>query len=308
MAQEGDGAVGLVATVERAGRGLQRIERRLHMRHVHGGNAASGNDESEPLAPDETVLIAFFLHARAELVTGRLFGFVDILQDDHLGPKHRTVGRLPAGEARLPDQCGVAACVHKAGSLDVHVAVACCELKALHPTALDLNAPQYRAKRYGDAGLANRLLDPAGQCDLVVVDHCGQRSMPVIERMLFRAEIAQDVVGDAVGELVAVGAVGEQPAERADDRIDRLAAEHGQAVDQHDFAPGPGGGQCGGGAGDPRTHNANIRLDAPRGGVWLARDDLSIRRNLGIHLRFRSLIPRCIRGRMQRRYCIMARQ
>ena len=35
---------------------------------------------------------------------------------------------------------------------------------------------------------------------------------------------------------MAVGAVGEQAAERADDRIDHLAAERRQAIDQHDLA------------------------------------------------------------------------
>jgi hypothetical protein len=51
-----------------------------------------------------------------------------------------------------------------------------------------------------------------------------------------RAELAQDVVGDAVGELPAMAAVGEQAAERADDRIDGLPAERGQPIDQGDLA------------------------------------------------------------------------
>ena len=48
------------------------------------------------------------------------------------------------------------------------------------------------------------------------------------ERMLLRPEVAEDFVGDTVGELMAVSAVGEQAAERADDRIDRLTTEHGR--------------------------------------------------------------------------------
>src|SRR5260370_28670017 len=40
-----------------------------------------------------------------------------------------------------------------------------------------------------------------------------------------RAEIAQDVVGNAMGELIGLGAVGEQAAEGADDGIDGLSAE-----------------------------------------------------------------------------------
>ena len=57
-----------------------------------------------------------------------------------------------------------------------------------------------------------------------------------MQRVL-RAELAQDVVGDPVGELLPVRAVGEQAAERADDRIDGLAAERGKPVDQRDLRP-----------------------------------------------------------------------
>ena len=56
--------------------------------------------------------------------------------------------------------------------------------------------------------------------------------MPVMQRVL-RAEIAQDSVSDASGNLDAVAAVGEQPAESTDDGVHRLPAKRRQAIDQH---------------------------------------------------------------------------
>ena len=77
---------------------------------------------------------------------------------------------------------------------------------------------------------------------------------------MFLPRRVENVVGDAVGELVAVGAVGEQPAKRADDRVDRLAAERGQSVDQDDLAAEPRRLDRGGNAGDAGADHADIRL------------------------------------------------
>jgi MFS family permease len=60
--------------------------------------------------------------------------------------------------------------------------------------------------------------------------------VPAIKRARNPAEVAQDVFRDAIGELRSVGAVGEQPAKRADDRIDGLPAQRRQAVDDRDLA------------------------------------------------------------------------
>jgi hypothetical protein len=59
---------------------------------------------------------------------------------------------------------------------------------------------------------------------------------PEVMQRALRAEIAQDVVCDAVGELMAVRAVGEQPAESADDQVDGLPARGGRRVDERDLA------------------------------------------------------------------------
>jgi len=214
-AQERDGPIRLVATLERAGRGLERVERRLDMGHVHGRNAASGDDEGEALAPDQPVPVTFLLHPRVDLVAGRLVGFVDVFQNDHLRSEHRAVRRLPAGEASLPDQRGIAARFDKPGRFDVHVAVTCRELDAADPAALDLHPTHHGAKHHGDTGLANRFLDPAGECNLVVIDNCGQRPVPVMQGLLLGAELAQNVVGYAVGELVAMSSIGKQTAKRS---------------------------------------------------------------------------------------------
>ena len=63
--------------------------------------------------------------------------------------------------------------------------------------------PHDRAEQHGDAGLAHRLLDPARERDLVIHDDggVGRPATPVMQRVL-RAEIAQDLVGNAVCDLM----------------------------------------------------------------------------------------------------------
>jgi len=113
------------------------------------------------------------------------------------------------------------------------------------------------------------------------------------------APSSRRVVGYAVRELVAVSSIGKQAAKGPDDRIHGLTAEHGQAIDQHHFAPGPGGGQRGRGAGDARTDNADIRCDPSGSGVSLASNDFRICCWWSIHFRFHSLMPLCIQRHLQ---------
>src|SRR5262249_27074299 len=89
------------------------------------------------------------------------------------------------------------------------------------------------------------------------------RNWPVsaVKRTWNTSEVAQDVFCDAVGELVSVGAVGEQAAKRADDRVDGLAAKGWQAVDDCDFASKPRGLQGCRHAGDPCTDHADVGAD-----------------------------------------------
>ena len=82
-AQERDSAIGLVAAVDVLDRGLDRIERCLDVGHVHGGDTAAGNDEGEALAPTRPYSSPFSF-MRADLLAGRLLGFVDVLENDHL--------------------------------------------------------------------------------------------------------------------------------------------------------------------------------------------------------------------------------
>ena len=96
--------------------------------------------------------------------------------------------------------------------------------------------------------------------------------MAIVQRAL-RAEIAQDAVGDAVGELVAAVAVGEQAAERPDHRIDRLPAERVQPVDQRDLAAEPRRLQRGRHARDAGADHADVDADLPRRGRAVAPHD-----------------------------------
>src|SRR6185503_11785949 len=80
----------------------------------------------------------------------------------------------------------------------------------------------------------------------------------VVVQSALGAEVLEDAGGDAVRELEALRTVGEEPAERADDRVHRLAAERRQPVDQDDLATQRRSFQRGRGAGDAGTQHADI--------------------------------------------------
>lgn len=64
---------------------------------------------------------------------------------------------------------------------------------------------------------ANMAFSTRPERHLIVIDDRRMRPVTVEQRVLLGAEIAQDVVGYAVGELIVVRAVGKQAAEGGDD-------------------------------------------------------------------------------------------
>ena len=83
-------------------------------------------------------------------------------------------------------------------------------------------------------------------------------------RPFLRLEVTQDVIGDAVRELVAMGAVREKPTEGGNDRIDRLTAQCRLAVDQNDTSSQLGRLQGSRHAGDTGAHDTDIGLEMSR--------------------------------------------
>ena len=213
----------------------------------------------------EAVVRGLLAQPRGERFAARLLRLVDAFEHHHLGAVDRAVGMLAAGEARLPGQRRVAGRVDEAGRRKLHVAIAGGELELAHLAAVARHAAQDGAEQHGDAGLAHGFLDPARQRDLVIHHHGGVRrpAAAIVQRVL-GAEVAQDVVGNPVGELVSVRAVGEQAAERADDRVDGLAAERGQPIDQRDLAAEPRRLERRRDAGDAGSQDADIRRYLPR--------------------------------------------
>jgi hypothetical protein len=187
---------------------------------------------------------------------------------------------LAAGEARLPGKGGVAGGVDETRRRQRDVAVTGGELERTYPAAVAPHAAQDGTEQHADPGLADRLLDPARQRHLVVHDHGGvRRPAPAVVQRALRAEFVQDVVGDAVGELMSVAAVGEQAAEGADDRVDRLSAERGQAVDQrHRAAEARRLERCRD-AGDAGAHDADVGRQLPRRRVRRPANDARRRRD-----------------------------
>ncbi len=262
--QKSHRAVGLLAAFQGLDRHLERIERGLHMRHVHGGHAAAGNDEAEPFAAKQAVLLALLPHPPRQLFAARHLGFVDAFEHHHLGAEHRTVRRLLARKAGLPDQRRIAAGVDEACGGDTHVAVTRGEPERPDPPVHDLNLADDRAEQHGDPGVMDRGLDPAAERHFVIDDDVVD-ALPVVDGTGPR-QIADDVLRDPVGHLVAIFAVGEHAADGADDRIHRLPAQHRQAVDQqHPFSE-PCGLDRRRGAGDAGADHAHIGITHQ----WLA--------------------------------------
>ena len=226
---------------------------------VHQRRAAAGKDECKSVRAHQTIECGLRARPRGELGARRLARFVDAFEHHHLGAVDRTIGRFAAGKPRLPGQDGVAGCVDEAGSRELRVTVAGRDIELADAGAVARDPAQDRAEQHGDTGLAHGLLDPARERDLVVHHHrgVGRSAATVVQRAL-RAELSQDVVGDAVGELDAVRAVGKQPAERADDGVDGLAAERGQGIDEGDLAAEAGRFERGGDTGDAGAEHADI--------------------------------------------------
>ena len=250
---------------------------------VHQRRAAAGEDERKSVGAHQTVECCLGARPRGQLRAGRLACFVDPLEHHHLGAVDRTIGRLAAGKSRLPGQGGIAGGVDKPRRRELHVAIARREIEFADAGAVACDPAQDRAEQHGDIGVADGLLDPAGERNLVVHHHGRVRraAAAVVQRAL-RAELAQNVVGDAVGELSAVLTVREQPAERADDGIDGLPAERGKPVDQSDLAAETGRFERGGNSRDAGAQHADIGGHAPRGSVGRPPDDPGGRRDLGL--------------------------
>ena len=185
--------------------GRDRVERGLDMGVVHQRRAAAGKDERKSVGAHQTVERCLCARPRGQLRARRLARFVDAFEHHHLGAVDRTIGRLAAGKSRLPGQGGVAGRVDEARCRELHVAVAGREIEFADAGAVACDPAQDRAEQHGDTGLADGLLDPARERNLVVHHHGRVRrpAAAVVQRAL-RAELAQDVVGDAVGELSAV--------------------------------------------------------------------------------------------------------
>ena len=144
---------------------------------------------------------------------------------------------LPAGKARLPCERRVAGGIGKAGRGNLDVTEPRSERELANSRAVAGHVAQDRAKENRNAGFLDRLLDPARQRDLIVHDDGGVGgAAPAIVEGSLGAEVAQNLVGDTMGELISSRPVGEQAAERADDGVDGLPAERGQGIDENHLA------------------------------------------------------------------------
>jgi hypothetical protein len=248
---------------------------------VHQGGGAAGEDEGEAVGAHQAIVSGLDARAGGQLRAGGLARLVDALEHHHLRAVDRTVGMLAAREAGLEGERRVSGRVHEARGREPHVAVAGGEIERAYAGPVARHGAQDRAEQHGDLGLAHGLLDPARQRDLVVHHHSRiRRAAAAVMQRALRAEFAQDVVGDAVGELIAVRAVGEQPAERADDRIDGLAAQRRKCVDEGDLAAETGRFECRGDAGDAGAQHADIGGHVPRGCARCTPHDPGRRRDL----------------------------
>ena len=190
---------------------------------------------------------------------------------------------LAASKACLPGQRRVAGGVDEASRRKRHVAIAGGETDLMHPAAIARHGAQDRTEQYGNVSFANGFLDPTRERDLIVHHHGRvRRTAAAVVQGALSAEIAQNVIGDAVGELMAMRPVGEQSAERADDGIDGLATERGKSVQQCDLATETGRLERRRNPGDACPEDADIGRYMSCRPARRPPNDAGRRRNLGL--------------------------
>lgn len=82
-----------------------------------------------------------------------------------------------------------------------------------YASSLDPDIAHDRADDDRDAGRQHRLFHRASDLDLIVIHNGRMRAAAVGQRIFLGAEIAKDVVGDTVRELITIRAVREEAAE-----------------------------------------------------------------------------------------------
>ena len=181
---------------------------------------------------------------------------------------------LPAGKARLPCERRVAGGIDKAGRGNLDVTEPRSERELANSRAVAGHVAQDRAKENRNAGFLDRLLDPARQRDLIVHDDGGVGgAAPAIVEGSLGAEVAQNLVGDTMGELISSRPVGEQAAERADDGVDGLPAERGKGIHENHPAAQARSFERRRNPRNARTQHADVARYALRACAWCAPHD-----------------------------------
>jgi len=112
---------------------------------------------------------------------------------------------LPAGQAGLPRERRVAGGIDESGRGNHGVTKPGCEKELANSRAVAGHVAQDRAEENRNAGFLDRLLDPARQRDLIVHDDGGVGgAAPAIVEGSLGAEVAQNLVGDTMGELTRI--------------------------------------------------------------------------------------------------------
>ena len=194
------------------------------MGHVHSRDAATWNDKAQTFAAAQAIAFGACFHHFGDFGLRGHSRLVDVFDDDHLRAEDAGVFWFAARQSSRPRQRRVTAGVDEAVGLDSDVAVAGGEVQRLQAPPVHVHLAQDGADQRDDTGLDDGLLDDAAECDLVVVDDGGNGTATVVDAGVFFFERIENVVGDAMSELVAVRAVRKEPAKSADDRVDGLAA------------------------------------------------------------------------------------
>ncbi len=173
--------------------------------------AAAGKDEGEAVVPHQPRRRGALAHPLRQRFARRQVRLVDALEHHHLRAVDRAFIRFAARQPRLPGERGIAARIDEALRRHGEIAEARGQIEAARRAVHAIVTPRRMAPSttvmpaWRTASLTQR---DSATSSYMTTD--GHRAAAVVQRAL-GAEFAQDVVGDAVGELAACAPLAKRP-------------------------------------------------------------------------------------------------
>ena len=264
-AEKPEDVVGLRTALEHHPGRAQRIERRLEVRHVRQHEVLAGKVHQETVVTHESVFRPALGEPLVHVLDHQILDRLDVVPLDEKvqRPVHGRI-RLANLESGFVGQARIARGIDIPAGRDANSPEASGEVDVLDAAAFERDTGHHSAHDRLNTRRLHLPLHPSSQTDFVVLegDRAGHRHAPM-ERP-FRRQLLDQLIGDAVRQLIRMGSMGVEADDGADDRSDRLAAERRRRVDDHDAAAERRRFERRSHAGNTRTDDADVGLDRLR--------------------------------------------